>query len=639
MSAPILKVDIQANAKQLELAINKATAKIQELGAKIQSLPSGDKQFNKLARELARTENTFKQLENSYSKLGLATDDIAPKLQQVGNASKSARTALTSLSLTVQDLPFGFLGIQNNLPGIIQGFGNLTQTTNGKVLPALKEIGKSLLGPAGIFLAFSAVTSAVTILIQKYGSLGGAIDALFNKQNALSAEFKKANDSYQEYIKNQKTVSEVTDKGTTSQSGQIAIVDQLTKKATNLTLSQKEQKNALLQLQQISGDYYGNLKIGANNVDAIRQATIEYTKALQAKAKIEQYSNQISDIEFQLAQQKRFTNQLKTSKDSANAVSKANFDNAISLQKLGISTFYTVGATAKANEEYKQNETAINSLNAEKKIYNDLLNQEVDALSQVYRETDKHNKKVKEGEIYIHQFSKAYMDWTDRLWNAPYIETARNLSAFNFVLDKIAQSSENARMATDKLNVSVQNLITEGFLKIQQETDLSFGLKRFTDNVFDNIGKRIKDFQLTVRNVYPVLQSTFIGPMEDAFKSFLDTGKFAFKEFTKAVLDSIKQIVARLAATGIVASLAILLSGGFAAGTGVAGLKTLGAALLSSVGANTGGQLGLRPIANPSFGGIGAGPMAMSGSVNLTLRGSDLVGALNRTNTNINRIG
>ena len=135
------------------------------------------------------------------------------------------------------------------------------------------------------------------------------------------------------------------------------------------------------------------------------------------------------------------------------------------------------------------------------------------------------------------------------------------------------------------------------------------------------------------------MQSTFVAPLEDAFKSFLDTGRFAFKEFTKAVLDSIKQIVARLAATGIVASLAILLSGGFAAGTGVAGLKTLGAALLSSVGANTGGQLGLRPIANPSFGGIGAGPMAMSGSVNLTLRGSDLVGALNRTNTNINRIG
>lgn len=639
MSAPILKVDIAANANQLLAAINKAQSKFDELGAKINSLPTGDKQFNKISRELARTQNTLKQLSDSYNKLGVETEQVAPKLQQLGNSSKSARTALTSLSLTIQDLPFGFLGIQNNLPGVIQGFGNLTTTTNGKVLPALKEIGKSLLGPAGIFLGFSAVTSIITVLVQKYGSLGNAIDAIFNKQSALSAEIKKATDNYQEYIKNQRSVSEVTDKGITSQSGQIAIIEQLTKKATNLTTSQKDQKNALLQLQQISGDYYGNLKIGAENTDKIKEATIAYTKALQAKAKIEQYSNQISDIDFQLAQQKRFTNQLKNTKDSSNAVATANFNNAMALQKLGISTFYTVGATAKANEEYKANTTAINSLNAEKKIYNDLLNQEVDALSKVYIEIDNHNKKVKEGEIYIHQFSKAYMDWTDKLWNAPYIETARNLSAFNFVLDKIAQSSENARMATDKLNVSVQNLITEGFLKIQQETDLSFGLKTFTNNVFDNIGKKIKDFQATIRNVYPILQSTFVAPMEDAFKSFLDTGKFAFKEFTKAVLDSIKQIVAKLVATGVVATLAILLSGGFAAGTGATGLKTLGAALLSSVGANTGGPLGLRPVANPSFGGIGAGPMAMSGSVNLTLRGTDLVGSINRTNININRIG
>ena len=639
MSAPILKVDIQANASQLLSAINKGLARIKELGATIESLPTGDKQFNKLSRELARTQNSVKQLSDSYNKLGLETEQVAPKMQQLGNSSKSARTALTSLSLTVQDLPFGFLGIQNNLPGIIQGFGNLTATTNGKVLPALKEIGKSLLGPAGIFLAFSVVTSAVTILVQKYGSLGGAIDALFNKQNALSNEFKRANDSYQEYIKNQRIVTEVTDKGTTSQSGQIAIVDQLTKKATNLTISQTEQKNALLQLQQISGDYYSNLKIGANNVNAIREATIEYTKALQAKAKIEQYSNQISDIEFQLAQQKRFTNQLKTSKDSANAVSKANFNNAISLQKIGISTFYTIGVTEKANKQYKQNQTAINSLNAEKKIYNDLLNEEVDALTKVYRQTDNHNKKVKEGEIYIHQFSKAYMEWTDKLYNAPYIEAARNLSAWNFVLDKVAQSSEDARMANDKLEPAIQDVINAGYQQIKMQTEMSTGLQQFTKNITDNTGIAIKNFLNTIKSVYPILQSTFVAPLEDAFKSFLDTGKFAFKEFSKAVLDSIKQIVARLAATGIVATLAILLSGGFAAGTGAAGLKTLGAALLGSVGANTGGQLGLRPIANPSFGGIGAGPMAMSGSVNLTLRGSDLVGAINRTNTNIGRIG
>jgi hypothetical protein len=634
-----LDIAIKANADQVLSAIKKVTGRLDELSTKINSLPAGDKQLNKLSREFARTSITQQKLIDNFDKLSTTIPQAESKIVQVGNSSKGARTALTSLSLTIQDLPFGFLGIQNNLPGVIQGFGNLTATTNGKVVPALKEIGKSLLGPAGIFLAFSAVTSVITILIQKYGSLGAAIDSLFNKQTALSAELKKANDNYQEYIKNQRTVGEVVDKASTSQSGQIAIVQSLTKKATDLTLSQTEQKNALLQLQQISSDYYGNLKTGASNTDAIKESTIQYTKALQAKSKIEQFSNQISDIDFQLSQQKRFSTQLKNTRDSANAVSKANFNNATALNKLGIATFYTVGATEKANEQYNANTTAINSLNAEKKIYNDLLNQEIDALNQVVVDTKEHNKQTKEGERYIHEFSKAYMDWTNRLWNAPYVETARNLDALNFVMDKIAQSSEVARMATDSLTGSLKNLIDEGFEDIKRQTDLSFGLKTFTENTFDNIGIAIKNFLSNIKTVYPILQSTFVSPLEDAFKGFLDTGKFAFKEFTKVVLDSIKQIVARLVATGIVASLAILLSGGFAAGTGVTGLKTLGAALLGSVGANTGGQLGLRNVSNPNFGGVGPGGMSMSGSVSLSLRGSDLVGAINRTNTNINRIG
>jgi len=44
-------------------------------------------------------------------------------------------------------------------------------------------------------------------------------------------------------------------------------------------------------------------------------------------------------------------------------------------------------------------------------------------------------------------------------------------------------------------------------------------------------------------------------------------------------------------------------------------------------------------IAGPSFGGVGAGAFGLSGQVNVVLRGQDLVGALNRTNTTINRVG
>jgi len=45
---------------------------------------------------------------------------------------------------------------------------------------ALKSLGQSIIGPGGVFLAFSIVTSAITTIIQKYGSLGNAIDVLFS---------------------------------------------------------------------------------------------------------------------------------------------------------------------------------------------------------------------------------------------------------------------------------------------------------------------------------------------------------------------------------------------------------------------------------------------------------------------------
>ena len=147
-----LDIAIKANADQVLSAIKKVTSRLDELSTKINSLPAGDKQLNKLSREFARTSITQQKLIDNFDKLSTTIPQAESKIVQVGNSSKGARTALTSLSLTIQDLPFGFLGIQNNLPGVIQSFGNLTTTTNDKVLPALKKIGQAIIGPAFLFL-------------------------------------------------------------------------------------------------------------------------------------------------------------------------------------------------------------------------------------------------------------------------------------------------------------------------------------------------------------------------------------------------------------------------------------------------------------------------------------------------------
>jgi hypothetical protein len=160
-------------------------------------------------------------------KIKIVSDEItkikSQGLNTVATTSKEARTAVTGLSLAIQDLPFGFVGVQNNLPGIIQGFGKLSTESKG-LKGFFVSLGQSLKGPAGLYLGFSIVTSAVTVLAQKYGGLGNAIDALFGKQNKFRTELENANKAYQEFLKTQLSVEQVTNNANASVSGQIAVI-------------------------------------------------------------------------------------------------------------------------------------------------------------------------------------------------------------------------------------------------------------------------------------------------------------------------------------------------------------------------------------------------------------------------------
>ncbi len=91
--------------------------------------------------------------ENGPIEIGVRvdTDQAARSIQ---NFSKQSRTALTSLSLVLQDLPFGFIGIQNNLPGLIQGFNDLRAQT-GSAKSAFSQLASSISGPAGLLLGYS----------------------------------------------------------------------------------------------------------------------------------------------------------------------------------------------------------------------------------------------------------------------------------------------------------------------------------------------------------------------------------------------------------------------------------------------------------------------------------------------------
>jgi hypothetical protein len=167
----------------------------------------------------------------------------------------------------------------------------------------------------------------------------------------------------------------------------------------------------------------------------------------------------------------------------------------------------------------------------------------------------------------------------------------------------------------------------------------SFNNEKFLSSVraANNELARLKE-QANLQATYDLINNTFFSPISTLFEEFLDTGKFTFSEFGKAVLKAINQIVSKIIATGIVSLLFTIFSGGFSAASGGAagGFQKVLGLITSSLGFNIGkgGGGGQPNLANLSGGG-----MQLAGEVVFMQRGSDLVGVLNRTNGTINRVG
>ena len=266
-----LILPIGADATQFEKSINEVKDRIKDLSSIIKSTP-----FNLVTQgqkdELAGLITTLDRLNDSVAK----TSDQFNK--SVGS-SKNARTALTSLSLVAQDAPFGFIAIQNNLPAVISSFGELTKTSGG-VKGALSQIGSALLGPAGLFLAFSAVTGAVTFAIQKYGSLGAAFDALIGNTNEFTDSIRKVNKELEEYNKTAKDSIQLRNQSLGSIENEIIKVNSLADVLRSSTASDRQKKGALAELKKANDEYFGKLNGQKIDLDALTESVAKYTESL-----------------------------------------------------------------------------------------------------------------------------------------------------------------------------------------------------------------------------------------------------------------------------------------------------------------------------------------------------------------------
>jgi hypothetical protein len=548
------------------------------------------------------------------------TADVAGASRQIQDFSKKATNTLTSLSLALQDLPFGFIGIQNNLPGIVKGFQDMgIEAKNGASV--LSQLKNALIGPAGLYLAFSAVSFIVTKITLEYGSLGAALDALVGKTTLAS----KAQQDFN------KALAEATGNSAT----EVAEIRILVAVLTDLSKPLKERQAAYVELKKIRPDVIAGQKLENISTEKATKLINENANAvlnlILLKAKEAAISSVLNKNAEELAKLLIEENDLKkriakSEKDYAdNRKNSSDFDE--------LSARLIEGFTKKLNNNKKEQE----ALNKVAQDYIKILDPTIKGIAEVDRRTNELTESIKKqkkekveglGKSVFGEQGEAIesamsLDQINKLLIANLKLSFGKNGIFTTILDRLLGERKN--LIKKKLAEEAAILAPKKVSKIAG-TPLSAELEA-------QIGA-YQIYLAKLQEIQALLTSTFLQPLENAFMNLFETGKFGFKAFADAVLKQIQQLVAKIIATGIISLIANLASGGFAGVGGAAkGFGAVGQSILSAIG------LGVKKTANPSFGGVGPGGLGMSGQVNVVLRGSDLVGALNRTNATINRVG
>jgi DNA-binding ferritin-like protein len=573
----------------------------------------------KIGKFVYTMKKDFQEVEKTVRKTSTTVKESTDKMAEAANSlGKSSRNSLTALSLTLQDLPFGFIGIQNNLPGIIQGFGQMSMEakTGASVMTQLKT---ALMGPAGLFLAFSAVTAIVTKLSMEYGGLGNAIDAIFGKINPLSKVIKDAAKSQEDFNESFKTSGQIIASATGSVDAQILKVKLLSETVKNLSNSEELRKNALYELQKIDKAYFGQITTAIGDVGKLEEATRKYTDAILANAIAKAYEGKVTEAAINLEEQKNLLKELAPAYTEATKKQKEFLDSyqgafdPVTGAELVQPSFIATPDIENFKKQQLVVNAAVTTLNKLKESFKNATLEATKFVEPVEKAA-KAVKKIKlPKELDLEELSRK----------------ARRAA------NKLQEQADKNRLKYLADQLKLEEKITKETFA-QADKQMKADAEEFTKVNFKNLEKVTKplaDLQKKLEEAKFLLNEVFFNPLQDAFMNLFETGKFAFKAFGDAVLKQIQQLVSKIIATGIISLISNLLFPGVGVAAG-------GASLFAKIGADILGAIGLGGgVANPSFGGVGPGSMGMSGQVNVVLRGSDLVGALNRTNATINRVG
>jgi hypothetical protein len=545
-----------------------------------------------------------------------------------------ANTSLTNLARVAQDAPFGFIAIANNLDPLVSSLQNLSRESGGTG-KAILSLGSALIGPAGLALGFSVASSAITTLIQKYGSFGAAVQAL---TGSLSDQAKAQNIINKELTDN---IGQYTQ--------QIAQLSTLASLSQDVSIGYEQQAKASKLLRQEVDGIVVSQDLAKNKQEELSAGTIDYAKkVIAARVTLQGFNQVIGQTATEYAKAvvegasftDFFVGAVNKITSFVTALKGGNIELAGQIARLDFAALAQKRYQDRVDGLKRAIGTSVNALS-------DFTRQQIAAGIQIDDLFGKEIKGEKESQREKKKTTAEAKRQTEELRNR-----RAELERFEFVNDRIRARALERPTGIEQLMQRAQEAARQQQQQSAQQQFLGLGQIGGTGGAVERARQQISRFiaatdearaaslgalQSQAENITTVFAST-LGPAIDGIFNALASGQDVIKNlgltFKRLLIDIAATVIKTLALQAILAALSGGASAGVTAAVGGA------ASLLRGVTGAAGG--GVRRVSAPTFSGaagINGGGIQLAGQVVFVQRGPDLVGVLNQGNARIGRVG
>lgn len=221
----------------------------------------------------------LQRVESELGRAGKAADTADKSFKKISNAGGQATQVFTNFGRIASDLPYGLIGVANNITPLIESFQQLSQKAKATGTSITSNLIAALRGGGGLVLAISLATAAA-----QFAVLG--FDRLLNKKKETSKATKEL-----------KSDLEQIGAGLAKEYYQVT---QLVTALQRQTLSREEQIKVQKELVKIAPEFFSNLDKEKDKVQALANAYFLYQNALtqsfRTKAKEKELIKQSEEL-------------------------------------------------------------------------------------------------------------------------------------------------------------------------------------------------------------------------------------------------------------------------------------------------------------------------------------------------------